>query len=320
MEVGMINQLNDLVIARRLMIQSQEMLARSKGKDVKLTSAKEAMEEDQLLLSGEVPAGQTLADAKSGPPAQETQINLAELGQKLADIQNHPETGLAQQPQADRNQFLMAYQRTETELTIRYKSLEQIDGLVLKNDKLAVTDRYQFDFTDGATFKITDKWTGKSTTIWGDPHVDTSDQEGDRNGEFSDLKTSDTHTTLMLEDSTRVTFTARDNGIIEQVDIFKGQQHLTGIGAESKLWGEGNQLFSTKVDTQADSFRSSIPLGDTLFAGGDGADWYDSSGRLIWGKTTGAGASTRPSDVIEIEYKQATTSQVVFSSQEMIQP
>jgi len=315
----MINQLNDLVIARRLMIQSQEMLARSKGKDIKLTSAKEAMEEDQLLLSGEVPASQSVSDAFSGTPTQETQINLGELGQKLTEIQNHPETAIAQ-PQADRNQFLMAYQRTETELTIRYKSLERVDGLVLKNDKLAVTDRYQFDFTDGATFKITDKWTGKATTIWGDPHVDTSDQEGDRNGEFSDLKTSDTHTTLMLEDSTRVTFTARDNGIIEQVDIFKGQQHLQGIGAESKLWGEGNQLFSSKVDTQGDSFRSAVPLGDTLYAGGDGADWYDSSGRLIWGKTTGAGASTRPAEVIEIEYKQETTSQVVFASEETIQP
>ena len=109
----MINQLNDLVIARRLMIQSQEMLARSKGKDIKLTSAKEAMEEDQLLLSGEVPASQSVSDAFSGTPTQETQINLGELGQKLTEIQNHPETAIAQ-PQADRNQFLMAYQRTET--------------------------------------------------------------------------------------------------------------------------------------------------------------------------------------------------------------
>ena len=121
---------------------------------------------------------------------------------------------------------------------------------------------------------------------------------------------------MMLEDGTRVTFTARDSGIIEQVDIFKGQQHLQGIGAASTAWEDKNQLFSTNVDTQGDTYRSSIPTGDTVYAGGDGADWYDSSGRLVWGKTTGPGASTRPPAVLEIEYKQETTSGVLLASQE----
>ena len=308
----MINQLDDLVIARRLMLHSQQLLARSKGKDEKVQSAKEAMEEDQLLLSGEAASTQSL-DSKPNNPSPETTINLPELGQKLAELQNNPEKT---KPQIESNQFLVAYQRTQTELTVRYRALERVDGLVRQNSNVAETDRYQFKFSDGSTFKITDKWTGKSTTIWGDPHIDTSDQEGDRNGEFSDLKTSDSNTTMMLEDGTRVTFTARDSGIIEQVDIFKGQQHLQGIGAASTAWEDKNQLFSTNVDTQGDTYRSSIPTGDTVYAGGDGADWYDSSGRLVWGKTTGPGASTRPPAVLEIEYKQETTSGVLLASQE----
>ena len=87
--------------------------------------------------------------------------------------------------------------QVETEITIKYRELKPVHGLVLvvQNQHQAETDRYLLDFVDGATFRITNKWTGQSTTIWGDPHIDTSDQEGNCNGEFSDLKTSNTHTT-----------------------------------------------------------------------------------------------------------------------------
>lgn len=300
----MIDQMSDLLVTRRLMLTAEKLKARSEGKDVKIQTAEEAMEEDQLLLSGEAPATQSLGVNKPPEPVEAAQINLGELGQKLKNLQDHPET--VPQLASANNHFLMAYQRSETEVTIRYRSLEPVEGLVLRSQNRAETDRYQFDFSDGATFKITDKWTSKFTTIWGDPHVDTSDQEGDRNGEFSDLKTSNSHTTMMLEDGTRVTFTALDNGIIEQVDIFKGSQHLQGIGGASKNWNDKNSLFSSPVDTQAAVFSSSIAMGDTVYAGGDGADWYDSAGRLVWGKTTGAHVSSRPSSVLEMEIKQQT--------------
>ena len=151
-----------------------------------------------------------------------------------------------------------------------------MDGLVVRSKNLAETNTYAFEFIDGVTFKITDKATGKSTTIWGDPHVDTSDEEGASNGEFSDLKTSDKFTTFQLRDGTRLTFTAKDNGIIEAVDIYKENQHVQGTGAASASFGPKTGLFDSTVKTTSVS-DSRPALGDVVYAGGDGNDWFDAA-------------------------------------------
>jgi hypothetical protein len=172
---------------------------------------------------------------------------------------------------------------------------------------VAETDRYLFEFLDGGTFRITDKWTGKITTIWGDPHVDTSDQAGASNGEFSDLKGSDSQTTLLLQDGSRVTFTARDQGVIERVDIFQGDQHAWGIGAGSKDWSEETGLFHGQVESDGASAARALAMGDVVHAGGDGADWFDAAGNLIWGATTGPTVTERPAVVAEMNFQSETS-------------
>lgn len=114
----------------------------------------------------------------------------------------------------------------------------------------------------------------------------------------------------MLSDNTRITFTARDSGIIEQVDIFKGSQHLTGIGSGSNNWDEAGGLFARSVNNDGFSALSSVPMGDTVYAGGDGNDWYDAAKNLVWGKTTGPIVTNRPSSYIEFTYNQRITTQL----------
>ena len=48
-------------------------------------------------------------------------------------------------------------------------------------------------------------------------------------------------------------------------------------------------------------------LGDVVSAGGDGNDWFNSAGKMVWGKTTGPAVTTRPSYVMAMEYRQSTS-------------
>ena len=101
--------------------------------------------------------------------------------------------------------------------------------MAVRSKSMAETDRYRFSFSNnGADLTITDKWSMKNTQIWGDPHIDTNDEEGDFNGEFKDLTNSNAHTTFLLRDGTRVTFKALDTGLIEEVDIIKENAHVKG--------------------------------------------------------------------------------------------
>jgi hypothetical protein len=135
------------------------------------------------------------------------------------------------------------------------------------------------------------------------------DLAGNQDGDFQDLKKSNTQTTMMLQDGTRVTFTALDNGVIEAVDIFKGNQHLGGIGEASKNWKLETGLFATRVD-QDGGKSSSLATGDTVYAGGDGNDWFTADGRLLWGKTTGPVITSRPFAVMQFEYRESISSQL----------
>ena len=300
MKIG--NNLEQLVMARRLMVQSQRIEDRRNGKQVEETSLQEDMEEDRAIISGkspdEVERPQT---APPTPPAQNVKI-------RLADLFAHLESERAKVEAAGGRTQISIETVVERDVSFTYRVLEPVDGLVRRSQNLAETDRYLLEFQDGKTFKITDKWSGRSTTIWGDPHIDVDDVQGNLDGDFQDLKGSNMHTTMMLQDGTRVTFTALDSGVIEAVDIFKGSQHLGGIGAASKQWSEKDGLFASPVDESGKS--SSAPTGDTVYAGGDGNDWFTSGGQLLWGQTTGAAVNTRPYAVMQLEYHERITQQV----------
>jgi hypothetical protein len=259
------------------------------------------LEEDSVEISNAAPTekvAESVPEIKSG---DNVNVRISELIKKLESMRAAVPTEGGQAVEANFTQ------EVNTQIEASLKVYEHVDGLVVRNQHLAETDEYEFEFIDGSTFKITDKSTGKSTTIWGDPHVDTSDEEGSSNGDFKDLKGSNTQTTFMLRDDTRITFTARDEGLIQKVDIFKGSQHLSGLGAESKDFKPETGLFAAKVDDNAKSYLSSVPVGDVVYAGGDGNDWYDASKQLVWGKTTGMLAGPRPDALFQFSYQQTVT-------------
>jgi hypothetical protein len=292
--------LNDLMAARRLIQYAQRAEDKRNGKKVDEKTVKAEMEEDQLLLSGSAPAGDAYGQG-SAQPVDDTRIRLAELFARGKASGENAQESSTTTVQVEYRQVI------ERSASLRYQALEQVDGLVRRSQSLAETDRYRFDFIDGSTFKITDKWANRSTTVWGDPHVDVDDVDGSSDGDFQDLKTSDMHTTFMLQDGTQVTFTARDNGLIEAVDIFKGNQHLKGVGAASPQWNEKTTLFASPVAEGTSS--SSVPQGDIVYAGGDGNDWF-SGGKLLWGKTTGPAVNSRPLATLQLEYHESISQQL----------
>ncbi|MBK8421977.1 hypothetical protein [Candidatus Villigracilis saccharophilus] len=111
-------------------------------------------------------------------------------------------------------------------------------------------------------------------------------------------------------DGTRVTFKAKDAGFIEQVDIFKGAQHVKGIGSDSKEFSPETGLFSTQVQNNEAFVANQTPIGDLIFAGGDGNDWFDAGNKLIWGKTTGPIVTQRPLATLEFYYRQTVSQSI----------
>ena len=298
--------LSNLMIARRLMEIENNAELRRRGKQVDEKSALDYFEEDQVLISGSAPSDAN-PDAGPLPPIENIDIKLSDLHGKLQDLQN------ANTPKADIPEAgftVTASQSVEIKLELRYRSNTPLDGLVVHDQNYAESDRYLFKFADGSTFTILDKWTNKSTTIWGDPHVDVSDVGGNSDGDFKDLKASDDFTTFMLMDGTRVTFKAKDAGFIEQVDIFKGAQHVKGIGSDSKEFSPETGLFSTQVQNNEAFVANQTPIGDLIFAGGDGNDWFDAGNKLIWGKTTGPIVTQRPLATLEFYYRQTVSQSI----------
>ena len=111
-------------------------------------------------------------------------------------------------------------------------------------------------------------------------------------------------------DGTRVTFKAKDAGFIEQVDIFNGAQHVTGLGSASGDFSPETGLFSKEILNNAAFAATKTPMGDVVFAGGDGNDWFDSANKLIWGKTTGPVVTQRPLAILELYYRQTVSQSV----------
>jgi hypothetical protein len=303
----------DLLIARRLMIFQEEMRLKQQGKDVKTKSAKEMMEEEASLLNAGT-TGQNSSTYTADTTHQNETIKLADLVDRLHTNPTDSGPGVDQANGQTNTGATLTVQRQqiEIELNLQYGPNTPVQGLVQRNQQVAETDRYLFYFKSGTEFTILDKWANKSTTIWGDPHVDVSDVEGQNDGDFKDLAASDAQTTMLLADGSRVTFSARDAGIIESVDIFKGDQHLRGIGAGSMQWdGSQNAMFSSSVDQNSAAVTSHVPTGDVVKVGGDGNDWFNAAGQLVWGKTTSTAPITRPQSVLQIYMKQTITTETL---------
>lgn len=313
------NDIQSLMVVRRLMIAEEGLRAKREGRVYDTKAAEEALEKDIASISGEAQEAHETSAASSQPAqaaGDHESINLSDLFRQLDELKKNPEAGRGGQAQAANTQTTIEFsQREEIEFSMEYRTLERVDGLVLRDDQTAETDRYLFTFKDGYSFEIKDKWSGKSTTVWGDPHVDVSDVEGNSNGEFSDLTGSDRFTTFQLQDGTRVTFNALDRGVIESIDIFKGSQHLQGIGAASKSFAAEGMFSKSSVTSDALQLQSSVQLGDVVRAGGDGNDWYDSGGRLIWGKTTSMPVLSRPSAVLEMVYRRSIETSLTIQQQ-----
>lgn len=297
-------EMSNLMAAHRLMEMARDSEARRKGKNVDGKSALEYMEEDQALISDSAKDAQK-QDLPALPQIENINVRLADLHENKSG-QPRPAQVVVQEEQS-----------IEIEMEFRYRSNTPIEGLMVHNQNYAESDRYLFKFADGSTFTILDKWSSKSTTVWGDPHVDVSDLEGSNDGDFKDLKASDDVTTFMLSDGTRVTFKAKDAGIIEQVDIFKGSQHVRGLGQASENFSPESGLFSTTVYLDGASRASSTPMGDVVRAGGDGNDWFDTSNKLVWGKTTGPVVTQRPPATMEFFYKQTISQSVSILAQKL---
>jgi len=163
-------------------------------------------------------------------------------------------------------------------LTVNYSS----HGLTLPAPNIVDTGQYLIGFKNEMTVEIYEKFSRLSTVIWGDPHVDLSDVEGAANGEFSDLKKSDLFTVFSLQDGTKVLFTAPDSGNIRFVDVIKGNErmHAVGGGAASETTAIPGVFFRF---TDLTDLKAPLEQADRVMAGGDGNDWYDEHGRLLWG-------------------------------------
>jgi hypothetical protein len=62
------------------------------------------------------------------------------------------------------------------------------------------------------------------------------------------------------------------------------------------------------------SAANKTPVGDVVYAGGDGNDWFDASNKLIWGKTTAAAVTQRPSATLEFYYKQTISQSITIQT------
>lgn len=286
-------------MARRSKRRSPVNVAFEKAAERAEASRKAADEALLKALRGESPA--YIKPAIPGTGGREERIRLADLFARLKQLNDNPEAA-RQAAQAATEQVNIQLERQTTEVEISIDINKPVYGLERIDEKYAQTDRYLFEFRDGTTFVIKDKWSGKSTMIYGDPHVDVDDVQGGLDGDFKDLVESERYTTFMLQDGTRLTITALDSGIIEKVDIFHRSQHLRGTGAGASDW-ETQQLFAGDVQNSA-GYESMLERGDVIVAGGDGNDWYNEAGALVWGKTTGPVVYSRPSLSMDVKIKQ----------------
>jgi hypothetical protein len=217
-----------------------------------------------------------------------------------------------QEPRPDNQLPLLQNEATiskyETiEMEFSFWPAQRVNGFIVHNKCQSESDRYIFMFNiNGTDFTIVDKWTKRGTRIWGDPHIDLDGVDKDRNGEFSDRKASNSNTTFMIMDGTRVTVKAKDNAMIEEVDLIKDNQHIHATGQASENWTSSGS-FDTQVRSDGILSDTLISRGNTIFAGGDGSEWFNASGHLVWGRATSSIVTAAPSHKLDFLMNQTAT-------------
>lgn len=132
-------------------------------------------------------------------------------------------------------------------------------GNLTREGNTIYTDKYEITVTHD-TVVVKDRETGKTVTVWGDPHVWTGD--GDKGDFYEDNFTID------LPDGTKVTITPTElkNGVswVEQVDIMNGENAYSVTGVHTKPEPVFSELLnSADVDKAADDGTVVYP-GDEL--------------------------------------------------------
>ena len=309
---GIDNTIND----SKAVIEMLAVMARSKNGKLRPAVNKDLLKKNLELINqaGSASSAEISTPARSVQVEQQS-IELSAMIRQLKELsQNASKPPESLPAPAESRTVISTSRQVSVTMEITFNKPGSIPGLVLRNQGTAESDRYHFSFNpNGQEITITDKWSLHSTRVWGDPHVDLDDIEGDRNGEFSDLKASNEQTSFFLQDGTRLTITAADDGLIRKVDIFKGSSHITGTGSGSDQWSEENQLFAPKVLQDGAAASSALPVGDTVYAGGDGSDWFDRAGKLVWGHTGVPAATRPPAASLEIRYTQTETRSLAVS-------
>ena len=172
----------------------------------------------------------------------------------------------------------------ETELTI-VPNLNP-DELFYLDPNLIESDRYFF-FLDfgGSNFTILDKWTTHSTQILIKPLDDEfSAPFIDAMNTVKDIKSLENIVTFMLMDGTRITIQSKKGDYFRCIDVLKNNFRCHANGSTSEDNVQHSAFFEPAIFEDGYISEATIPRGKTVFAGGKGNDWYDSSGLLIWGK------------------------------------
>ncbi len=149
------NSITGLNLAYRLMLHMKAIEAKKKG-DVKAEkAAKDELDKDNVEISG---AGKAASASSIQAQPESDEINVSILLSDLKRFFASAEVKSGNENQVQQTQIVTIQQTIETQASLTYYSLEPVTGLVVRNRNLAETDRYRFEFQNGTTLKITDKW------------------------------------------------------------------------------------------------------------------------------------------------------------------
>jgi hypothetical protein len=149
-------------------------------------------------------------------------------------------------------------------------NMEPHGRLRVEGNTIYTPGGYKVEFLGNTTWKITSP-DGKSTKIWGDPHVHETD-----GGRWDwDDKTM----TFTLPDGTKITANATGKlGVTTDVHVYYGNQRISVNGVDGKP-----QIGQLHYDGYAHDVQ--MRDGSRVFLGGDGDDWFKEAagGREIIG-------------------------------------
>lgn len=166
----------------------------------------------------------------------------------------------------------------------RTAPIRQPTGTPDAGKKLLETDRYTFTLSKGELL-ATDKTTGKTVRVWGDPHIQTGD--GDR------LQFQSGNVTIELDDGTKVTMkpTAKNASgvaLLDSVAIINGKYgvEVTGVSSENgpsvgKIDKSGYALDRSYDDGTVLTTGDEL---DDLFSASTGKEFVGGDANGLWGE------------------------------------